>query len=109
MRCPAGSGGSCFGFVVRDVGGLLLPGRFVGVMKRTGSRPRDTERFAGTLGFKHSPRKDTRSLLTELFVPPPPSEWRQGRTARVVLQDEDITTKIESDWKRLNTLVHYQV
>uniref|UniRef100_A0A4W6D4Z9 Plexin-A2 n=1 Tax=Lates calcarifer TaxID=8187 RepID=A0A4W6D4Z9_LATCA len=36
-------------------------------------------------------------------------EWRQGRTARVVLQDEDITTKIESDWKRLNTLIHYQV
>ncbi|XP_077466686.1 plexin-A2 [Stigmatopora argus] len=36
-------------------------------------------------------------------------EWRQGRMARVVLQDEDITTKIESDWKRLNTLLHYQV
>lgn len=29
--------------------------------------------------------------------------------ARVVLQDEDITTKIENDWKRLNTLMHYQV
>ena len=37
------------------------------------------------------------------------TEWRQGRTARVVLQDEDITTKIENDWKRLNTLLHYQV
>ncbi|XP_072571219.1 plexin-A2-like [Paramormyrops kingsleyae] len=36
-------------------------------------------------------------------------EWRQGRVARVVLQDEDITTKIENDWKRLNTLLHYQV
>ncbi|XP_043572172.1 plexin-A2 [Chiloscyllium plagiosum] len=36
-------------------------------------------------------------------------EWRQGRMARVVLQDEDITTKIENDWKRLNTLAHYQV
>uniref|UniRef100_A0ACB8F635 Plexin-A2 n=1 Tax=Sphaerodactylus townsendi TaxID=933632 RepID=A0ACB8F635_9SAUR len=35
-------------------------------------------------------------------------EWRQGRIARVVLQDEDITTKIEGDWKRLNTLIHYQ-
>lgn len=53
-------------------------------------------------------------------VPPPsehrfcpvfasPAEWRQGRIARVVLQDEDITTKIEGDWKRLNTLMHYQV
>lgn len=38
-----------------------------------------------------------------------PAEWRQGRIARVVLQDEDITTKIEGDWKRLNTLMHYQV
>ncbi|XP_029428513.1 plexin-A2 isoform X1 [Rhinatrema bivittatum] len=36
-------------------------------------------------------------------------EWRQGRIARVVLQDEDITTKIEGDWKRLNALMHYQV
>ncbi|PKU33441.1 plexihypothetical protein [Limosa lapponica baueri] len=36
------------------------------------------------------------------------TEWRQGRIARVVLQDEDITTKIEGDWKRLNTLMHYQ-
>lgn len=26
-----------------------------------------------------------------------------------MLQDEDITTKIEGDWKRLNTLMHYQV
>uniref|UniRef100_A0A4W3IM62 Plexin A4 n=2 Tax=Callorhinchus milii TaxID=7868 RepID=A0A4W3IM62_CALMI len=36
-------------------------------------------------------------------------EWRQGTVARVILQDEDVTTKIENDWKRLNTLAHYQV
>ncbi|XP_030623517.1 plexin-A1 [Chanos chanos] len=36
-------------------------------------------------------------------------EWRQGRMARIILQDEDVTTKIDSDWKRLNTLAHYQV
>lgn len=36
-----------------------------------------------------------------------PAEWRQGRIARVVLQDEDISTKIEGDWKHLN--MHYQV
>ncbi|XP_067884475.1 plexin-A3-like, partial [Heterodontus francisci] len=36
-------------------------------------------------------------------------EWRQGRGARLILQDEDVTTKIEYDWKRLNTLSHYQV
>lgn len=36
-------------------------------------------------------------------------EWRQGRIARIILQDEDVTTKIDNDWKRLNTLAHYQV
>uniref|UniRef100_A0A8C0U4U8 Plexin A4 n=1 Tax=Cyanistes caeruleus TaxID=156563 RepID=A0A8C0U4U8_CYACU len=36
-------------------------------------------------------------------------EWRQASGARMILQDEDITTKIENDWKRLNTLAHYQV
>ncbi|XP_005164747.1 plexin-A4 isoform X1 [Danio rerio] len=36
-------------------------------------------------------------------------EWRQGRVVRVILQDEDVTTKIEADWKRLNMLSHYQV
>ena len=29
--------------------------------------------------------------------------------ARVILQDEDVTTKIECDWKRVNSLAHYQV
>lgn len=46
-------------------------------------------------------------MTVHVFVCPP--EWRQGRMARVVLQDEDITTKIENDWKRLNALMHYQV
>ncbi|XP_061423083.1 plexin-A2-like [Lethenteron reissneri] len=36
-------------------------------------------------------------------------EWRPGRMARVILQDEDLTTKIENDWKRCNTLAHYQI
>uniref|UniRef100_A0A8C7Z3Z0 Plexin A4 n=1 Tax=Oryzias sinensis TaxID=183150 RepID=A0A8C7Z3Z0_9TELE len=36
-------------------------------------------------------------------------EWRQSRGQRMILQDEDITTKIEADWKRLNILCHYQV
>ncbi|XP_053111151.1 plexin-A4 isoform X2 [Hemicordylus capensis] len=36
-------------------------------------------------------------------------EWRQVSGARMILQDEDLTTKIENDWKRLNTLAHYLV
>uniref|UniRef100_A0A8C4QGN1 Uncharacterized protein n=1 Tax=Eptatretus burgeri TaxID=7764 RepID=A0A8C4QGN1_EPTBU len=36
-------------------------------------------------------------------------EWRQGQMGRMLLQDEDVTTKTENDWKQLNTLAHYQV
>uniref|UniRef100_A0A671QHC6 Plexin A3 n=1 Tax=Sinocyclocheilus anshuiensis TaxID=1608454 RepID=A0A671QHC6_9TELE len=48
--------------------------------------------------YSHRPQADDMDL-----------EWRQGRLTRIILQDEDVTTKIESDWKRLNTLAHYQV
>nr|XP_020648579.1 plexin-A3 isoform X1 [Pogona vitticeps]XP_020648580.1 plexin-A3 isoform X1 [Pogona vitticeps]XP_020648581.1 plexin-A3 isoform X1 [Pogona vitticeps]XP_020648582.1 plexin-A3 isoform X1 [Pogona vitticeps]XP_020648584.1 plexin-A3 isoform X1 [Pogona vitticeps] len=36
-------------------------------------------------------------------------EWCQGSGGRTILQDEDATSRIEGDWKRLNTLGHYQV
>ncbi|XP_030566677.1 plexin-A2 isoform X2 [Drosophila novamexicana] len=44
------------------------------------------------------PRKDDLDL-----------EWRTGATGRVILYDEDATSKTESDWKKLNTLQHYNV
>lgn len=47
--------------------------------------------------------------LTLTFILFSVAEWRQGRLARIILQDEDVTTKIDNDWKRLNTLAHYQV
>ncbi|CAG0885210.1 unnamed protein product [Cyprideis torosa] len=38
-------------------------------------------------------------------------EWRTGNHGygRIVLNDEDSTTKIEQGWKRINTLQHYEV
>lgn len=36
-------------------------------------------------------------------------QWRATRTARVLMSDEDHTTKTEAFWKRLNTLSHYRV
>ncbi|XP_014668016.1 PREDICTED: plexin-A2-like [Priapulus caudatus] len=36
-------------------------------------------------------------------------EWRTGVSGRLVLQDDDISTKPEGEWKRLNTLAHYKV
>ncbi|XP_068154229.1 plexin A3 isoform X1 [Drosophila tropicalis] len=44
------------------------------------------------------PRKDDLDL-----------EWRTGATGRVILYDEDATSKTESEWKKLNTLQHYNV
>ncbi len=36
-------------------------------------------------------------------------EWRTGTSGRLILYDEDSTTKTEGDWKRVNTLNHYRV
>lgn len=36
-------------------------------------------------------------------------EWRTGQSGRIILSDEDATSKIEGEWKRVNTLAHYRV
>ncbi len=36
------------------------------------------------------------------------AEWRTGQSGRLVLYDEDSTTKTDGDWKRINTLNHYR-
>jgi plexin A len=36
-------------------------------------------------------------------------EWRTGSTGRVILYDEDSTSKNDSEWKKVNTLHHYRV
>jgi len=36
-------------------------------------------------------------------------EWRTGTSGRLILYDEDSTTKADGDWKRINTLNHYRV
>ena len=36
-------------------------------------------------------------------------EWRTGTSGRLILYDEDSTTKTEGDWKKVNTLNHYRV
>lgn len=37
------------------------------------------------------------------------TEWRTGTSGRLILYDEDSTTKVESEWKKRNTLQHYRV
>ncbi|XP_076304731.1 plexin-A2-like isoform X2 [Tachypleus tridentatus] len=36
-------------------------------------------------------------------------EWRTGTRGRLTLSDEDSTSRLENEWKRLNTLSHYKV
>lgn len=48
--------------------------------------------------FTQRPRKD------DLDV-----EWRTGNTGRLILYDYDTTTKVEGEWKKVNTLNHYRV
>jgi plexin A len=36
-------------------------------------------------------------------------EWRTGQSGRLILSDEDTTSRMDGDWKRLNTLSHYKV
>ncbi|CAG7720399.1 unnamed protein product [Allacma fusca] len=36
-------------------------------------------------------------------------EWRTGNKGRLILYDDDSTTKTEGEWKKLNTLSHYRV
>ena len=36
-------------------------------------------------------------------------EWRHGQGGRLVLQDEDMSTKTLNGWRRLNTLSHYGI
>jgi plexin A len=36
-------------------------------------------------------------------------EWRTGTSGRLILYDEDTTSKADSEWKKVNTLQHYRV
>lgn len=35
-------------------------------------------------------------------------EWRTGQSGRLILSDEDTTSRVDGEWKRYNTLQHYK-
>lgn len=37
------------------------------------------------------------------------TEWRSGVAGHLILSDEDLTSVVQGNWKRLNTLQHYKV
>ena len=47
-------------------------------------------------------------MVTVLYEPSS-TEWSSGSKGRLVLQDDDNTTKQEGDYRRINTLFHYKV
>ncbi|XP_072285568.1 plexin-B3 isoform X2 [Pyxicephalus adspersus] len=48
--------------------------------------------------FSHRPAAHTLDL-----------EWRAGQAGHLTLSDEDLTSQVQDQWKRLNTLHHYKV
>lgn len=48
--------------------------------------------------FSQKPSKDNLDL-----------EWKASPTSKIIMSDEDHTTKTEGYWRRLNTLAHYRV
>lgn len=56
---------------------------------------------------------DTIYRATSYSQRPRPSEldveWRTGMSGRLILYDDDSTSKIEGEWKKKNTLNHYRV
>ncbi|XP_041835732.1 plexin-B1 isoform X3 [Melanotaenia boesemani] len=53
--------------------------------------------YKGT-SFSHRPHVDSLDL-----------EWRSGVAGHLILSDEDLTSVVQGNWKRLNTLQHYKV
>ncbi|XP_003198833.3 plexin-B1 [Danio rerio] len=53
--------------------------------------------YKGT-SFSHRPHTDSVDL-----------EWRSGVAGHLILSDEDLTSVVQGNWKRLNTLQHYKV
>uniref|UniRef100_A0A4W5PC85 Plexin-B1 n=1 Tax=Hucho hucho TaxID=62062 RepID=A0A4W5PC85_9TELE len=53
--------------------------------------------YKGT-SFSHRPHTDSLDL-----------EWRSGVAGHLILSDEDLTSIVQGNWKRLNTLQHYKV
>jgi plexin A len=57
-------------------------------------------------GFSYSKRP----LIEDLDLVYIPSEWSKSTHGRLILHDEDKTSKIDCDnFKRLNTLAHYKI
>ncbi|UYV63082.1 plexB [Cordylochernes scorpioides] len=50
----------------------------------------------------------TSSLVAQLHIVAS-LQWRHGRGGHLILDDDDLTSKVSGNWQRLNTLAHYGI
>uniref|UniRef100_A0A670K5J5 Plexin-B1 n=1 Tax=Podarcis muralis TaxID=64176 RepID=A0A670K5J5_PODMU len=82
--------------LVRATKGVLVKGLDCDTITQVKEKILD-QVYKGT-PYCHRPDPDTLDL-----------EWRSGLAGHLILSDEDVTSVVQGNWKRLNTLQHYKV
>ncbi|KAM3925322.1 plexin-B2 [Leptodactylus fuscus] len=83
--------------IVQDEGLEPVPVKVLNCDTITQVKEKIVEQVYKNLPYSHRPKADTLAL-----------EWRPGSTAQI-LSDLDLTSQKDSRWKRINTLMHYNV
>lgn len=72
-------------------------------------QPKTEERWSWSWwDFKSFDRTSSTNNVCLIYITVS-TEWRTGASGRLILYDEDSTTKTEGEWKKRNTLNHYRV
>ncbi|XP_056429732.1 plexin-B2 [Hyla sarda] len=83
--------------IVQDEGLEPVPVKVLNCDTITQVKEKIVEQVYKNLPYSHRPKADSLAL-----------EWRPGSTAQI-LSDLDLTSQKEGRWKRINTLMHYNV
>ncbi|CAB1315498.1 unnamed protein product [Coregonus sp. 'balchen'] len=76
----------------------LLPSKVLDIDTITQVKEKLLDQVYKGTSFSHRPHTDSLDL-----------EWRSGVAGHLILSDEDLTSIVQGNWKRLNTLQHYKV
>lgn len=83
--------------IVQDEGWEPVPVKILNCDTITQVKEKIVEQVYKNLPYSHRPKADSLAI-----------EWRPGSTAQI-LSDLDLTSQKEGRWKRINTLMHYNV
>ncbi|CAJ1051961.1 plexin-B1 [Xyrichtys novacula] len=75
-----------------------LPSRVLDCDTITQVKEKLLDQVYKSTSLSHRPHADSLDL-----------EWRSGVAGHLILSDEDLTSVVQGNWKRLNTLQHYKV